>query len=229
MTTAIACHGQQSRPTGDTAPSRATDCARTVPILWLLLSIFCAPAAQADSVSITFGVGPGTAQVEIPTGAEKKVFNSGEAGLITAGDGAIAQLFGAFHYRTDGDWDPYIAMRAEISNPTDSAQPVAFSIVMPMQPVLTRPAIPQPLFTGLFTVELKDANGDGSASYSGGGPGFLLVDDAASRRSLPLNNTVTLTEPDERVVYDVAPVAIPTRRPGNGAPSSSRNSPYSHR
>lgn len=217
MTAAIACRGQQSRPANDTSRSRAPDWARTVPILWLLLGIFGAPAvlAQTDSVSITARVGQGSAQADIPTGPDKKVFSKEEIGTLTwIGGGAIGELFGAFHYRTDGNWDPYIAVRAEISNLTDSEQPVSLSVVMPMQPVLTAPSLPQPMFTGIFTLELKDANGDGQASYSGGGPGFLLVDGTTDIRNLTPTNTLTLTEPEQRVVYDVAPIAIPTSPTG---------------
>jgi hypothetical protein len=116
-------------------------------------------------------------------------------------------------YRTDGNWDPYIAVRAQITNATDSPQRVGFSLFMPVEPVPTPATPPFPTFTGLLTIELEDRNGNGSASYTGGGAGFGLTDSFFGARLTP-THSVTMAAPGKQVVYDIASEPLPASAGG---------------
>jgi hypothetical protein len=137
-----------------------------------------------------------------------KLFSDETAGpfsLIFLGG---TNMFGIGTYTVAGNFDPYFAARIAITNLTDDPQSVGASFRFPMEPVLTPSTPPFSTFTGLFTAELADANGDGSASYTGGGAGFALFEPILGA-SLTSSHSVQLTAPGLAGVYDIAEMPIP--------------------
>jgi hypothetical protein len=178
-----------------------------------LVSVLYASEARAVSISLFASVGPGSVdRFIVSRNPEDKIFEideDSEAGLIIAALGLV-DIFGLASYRVDANFDPYFAARIAITNETDEAQSVRASLRFPMAPVLTPSPFnpPVPTFTGLFTAELVDANGDGSASYTGGGAGFALFEQVLGA-ALTSSHSVQLTEPGLAVVYDAAGSPIP--------------------
>jgi hypothetical protein len=75
------------------------------------------------------------------------------------------------------DRDPYFAVQLDLTNLSDSSQPVSMHVLSPMVPVTAPlPPTPFPTFQARFDYELFDANGDGSAFYGGGGVHFFIAD-----------------------------------------------------
>jgi hypothetical protein len=170
--------------------------------------------AQAQFFQLFASVGTATANSDVPVGRENKVIK--EIGRFPIETFAGA-LFGVLEYRTDGNWDPYIAVRAEVTNVTDSPQRVGFSLFMPVEPVPTPATPPLPTFTGLLTIELKDRNGNGSASYTGGGAGFGLTDAFLGRvfgTPLTPTHSITMAAPEKQVVYDITSQPLPASLSG---------------
>jgi hypothetical protein len=184
-----------------------------------LVFLLYASEARAVSINIFLSVGPATAVDDLARPG--KVFDpfpdegTGEVIAAIAIAAFGGDIFGIGSYRVDGNFDPYFAARIAITNVTDDPQSVGASVRFPMQPVLTPSPFtpPVPAFTGLFTAELKDANGDGSASYTGGGAGFALFAEFFGA-ALTSSHSVQLTEPGLAAIYDIAGAAIPASPTG---------------
>jgi hypothetical protein len=75
------------------------------------------------------------------------------------------------------DPDPYFAVELDITNLSSTPQAITLHAFSPMVPVLAPvPPSPFPAFQARFDYELFDANGDGAASYGGGGVHFFIAD-----------------------------------------------------
>lgn len=176
-----------------------------------IISFVCALcASQARAVSISVFASVGTAANEDNYEEPDKVFGEfdSEESIVRRFFLGGTNLFGLVNYTTAGNFDPWFATRIAITNLTDDPQSVGASLRFPMEPVLTPATPPFAIFTGLFTAELEDANGDGSASYTGGGAGFALFEPVLGA-SLTPSHSVQLMAPGLAVVYDIAGTPIP--------------------
>jgi hypothetical protein len=102
-----------------------------------------------------------------------KIFEDGGFGLVYALAG-LATPLGQLRYLLRGDQDPYVALIAEQTNLTDTAQFATFTLVSPTIAI----AGPSTLELAL-RLTLVDRNGDDDAFFAGGGAGFWLGESAS--------------------------------------------------
>lgn len=173
-----------------------------------LVCTLCAAEARAVSILLLASVGAATTSKELRDPDKSFEQDDENATLVSAAILGGTDLFGLLSARVDGNFDPWFAARFAITNTTDDPQSVGASLRFPMEPVQTPSTPPVSTFTGLFTAELVDTDGDGTASYTGGGAGFALFETILGA-SLTSSHSVQLMAPGLANVYDIAEEPIP--------------------